>query len=65
MHSHAATPRRIVRTPRPAGYRGPVEFRQLRTDPDLEALRADARFEGLIARFERKQPEKSGFLGLF
>lgn len=50
---------------RTAGYRGPNEFRQLRADPDLEALRADPRFEGLIARFERKQPEKSGFLGLF
>jgi hypothetical protein len=37
----------------------------MRQDPDLATLREDPRFEGLIGRFERKAPEKSGFLGLF
>lgn len=45
------------------GYR---DFRQLRSDPDLEALRGDERFEGLLRRFERQETqEKKGFLGLF
>ncbi|KAI7843557.1 hypothetical protein COHA_002799 [Chlorella ohadii] len=45
------------------GYR---DFYQLRSDPDLEALRADERFEGLLRRFERQETqEKKGFLGLF
>lgn len=38
-----------------AGYR---DFRQLRGDPDLEALRADERFEGLMRRFERQEAEQ-------
>lgn len=38
---------------------------QLRSDPDLTALRADERFEGFLRRYERKQPEKTGFMGLF
>lgn len=46
------------------GYR---DFAQMRSDADLEALRADPRFEGLLSRFERKAPEAQGkgFLGLF
>ena len=47
----------------PAGYR---DYSQLRTDPDLEGLRGDERFENLLKRFERAEPaKKSGFLGLF
>lgn len=49
--------------PTPAGYR---DYSQLRTDPDLEGLRGDERFENLLKRFERAEPaKKSGFLGLF
>lgn len=45
------------------GYRN---FAQLRADPDLQALRADPRFEGVMKRFERPSSgEKKGFLGLF
>ena len=40
-----------------AGY---DDFRQLRGDPDLAPLRADARFEGLLKRFEKR-----GFGALF
>ena len=41
-----------------AGY---DNFEQLREDPDLEELRKDQRFEGLLKRFDRK----GGFMGLF
>lgn len=34
-----------------AGY---MDFAQLRMDPDLETLRQDARFEGLLGRFQKK-----------
>lgn len=37
---------------------GYADFNQVRADPDLEFLRADPRFEGLLARFE---PPKSAF----
>lgn len=40
-----------------AGY---LDFQQVRTDPDLEFLRADSRFEGLMERFEKKP---GGFMG--
>jgi len=36
-------------------------FNQLRSDPDLENLRKDDKFEGLLKRFEKPK----GFLGLF
>lgn len=36
-------------------------FNQLRSDPDLENLRKDTKFEGLLKRFEKSK----GFLGLF
>lgn len=36
-------------------------FNQLRSDSDLENLRKDAKFEGLLKRFEKPK----GFLGLF
>ncbi len=39
-----------------------TDFRQLRTDPDLEELRKDPKFEGLLGRFEKKN---SGFGRLF
>ena len=36
-------------------------MQQLRTDPDLENLRKDAKFEGLLGRF--RTTSRSGFLG--
>ncbi|EFN54485.1 hypothetical protein CHLNCDRAFT_135153 [Chlorella variabilis] len=47
------------------GYRDFQQVAALRSDPDLTALRADERFEGFLRRYERKQPEKTGFMGLF
>ncbi|PSC75387.1 putative DNA replication complex GINS PSF3 [Micractinium conductrix] len=45
------------------GYR---DFQQLRSDPDLAALRADDRFEGLLKRFTRQEAAQGkGFMGLF
>jgi len=41
-----------------AGYE---DFKQCRSDPDLAALRADDRFEGLMLRFEPRRPQ--GFFG--
>lgn len=36
----------------------------MRADPDLEALRVDERFEGLMRRYERAAPAQSkGFFG--
>eukprot|EP00879_Flechtneria_rotunda_P005773 GHRR01006074.1.p1 GENE.GHRR01006074.1~~GHRR01006074.1.p1 ORF type:complete len:220 (+),score=31.96 GHRR01006074.1:184-843(+) len=40
---------------------GYTDFYQIRTDPDLEFLRQDSRFEGLMERFAKKG---NGFLGL-
>ena len=42
-----------------AGY---DDFQQLRGDPDLAPLRADDKFDGLLARFE---PRGGGFFNLF
>jgi hypothetical protein len=39
---------------------GYEDVNQLRTDPDLENLRKDERFEGLIKRLV---PDRSGFFG--
>lgn len=39
---------------------GYTDLAQLRTDPDLENLRKDERFEGLI---ERLAPNSGGFFG--
>ncbi|KXZ53442.1 hypothetical protein GPECTOR_7g1340 [Gonium pectorale] len=42
------------------------DFAQLRSDPDLEPLRKDERFEGLLKRFERPSSGPlGGFLGGF
>ncbi|GLC45823.1 hypothetical protein PLESTB_001151700 [Pleodorina starrii] len=42
------------------------DFAQLRSDPDLEPLRQDERFEGLLKRFERSSSSPlSGFMGAF
>lgn len=41
-----------------AGY---DNFQQLRSDPDLENLRGNEKFEGLVKKFEGK----GGFMGLF
>jgi hypothetical protein len=46
----------------PAGY---TDFEQLRSDPDLAALREDERWAGLVRRFEPRPSDKKGFLGLF
>ena len=32
---------------------GYEDFQQIRSDPDLEALRADSKFEPLIGRFQK------------
>eukprot|EP00882_Tetradesmus_deserticola_P012912 GHRQ01013687.1.p1 GENE.GHRQ01013687.1~~GHRQ01013687.1.p1 ORF type:complete len:179 (+),score=59.63 GHRQ01013687.1:579-1115(+) len=40
---------------------GYTDYGQVRTDPDLEFLRKDPRFEGLMDRFQKKS---GGFLGL-
>eukprot|EP00775_Hariotina_reticulata_P007503 gene7503-7713_t len=40
---------------------GYTDFIQVRSDPDLEYLRTDPRFEGLLDRFQKKG---SGFLGI-
>ncbi|KAK9808672.1 hypothetical protein WJX72_001735 [[Myrmecia] bisecta] len=42
---------------------GYTDGAQLRSDPDLEFLRTDEKFEGLLARFDQKS--RSGFLGNF
>lgn len=41
------------------------DFAQLRADPDLEALRKDERFEGLLKRFEPKRAAGGFFGALF
>lgn len=39
-----------------------TDFAQLRNDPDLQELRGDPKFEGLLSRFEKK---RSGLGALF
>ncbi|GLI64568.1 hypothetical protein VaNZ11_007889 [Volvox africanus] len=39
------------------------DFAQLRSDPDLEPLRKDERFEGLLKRFERPSGSLASFMG--
>ena len=41
------------------------DFQQVRRDPDLEALRDHAAFQGLLARFEKPSGLLSSFLGGF